>query len=82
MEQDIVTELRVKIPLAVAAVGGAAALHVAAEEVDDTVLNLLCDICKIHVVPATSRAFDLQIIAVVLVESLQTLDQEEVDSKP
>ena len=70
VEPNIVTEVRVRVEADVPAVERATAVHVAPEDVDDAVLDLFCDFEQVHVVARASRAFDLQLFAVVLVEAL------------
>ena len=82
MEPDIIPEVWVAIQLRVPTVGGTSTLCVTTENMDDPVLDLLRHLNEVHVVPAAGGTLDLEIVAIVLVESLQTLDQEEVDSKP
>ena len=59
IEPDVVSEVRVMVEFRIAAVGRALALHVAAEDMNDAVLDLLCDLYKIHVIPASGRALHL-----------------------
>lgn len=56
MEGNVVAEMRVLVQQLAAAVASAVALVVAGEQVDDAVLNLFCDLRKVHVVAAASRA--------------------------
>lgn len=82
VEPDVVTEMWICVELRVPTVRSTPSLGVTSKYMDDTMLNLLSDIGQIHVVTATRRAFDLQIITVVLIEPLQTLNQEEVHREP
>ena len=82
MEPDVIPEVWVAIQLGVPAVRGTPTFRITTEDVDDPVLDLFRDLNEVHVIPAASRALDLQVIAVVLVEPLQTLNQEEVDRQP
>lgn len=61
MEQHIVAEVAVKVPLPVAAISCTTAIHVAAKDVDDAVLNFFCDVGQVHVVATASRALDLEL---------------------
>lgn len=49
---------------------------------NDPVLDLLGHLSEVHVVATTSGALHLELRAIVLMESLERLDQEEVGSKP
>ena len=82
VEPDVIPEVWVAIELDVTAIGRPLAFDVATKDVNDAMLNFLGDVRKIHVVPRTRGTFDLHLITVVLVKSLQALNQEEVDSKP
>ena len=66
----------------VSAIGSAPTAAVAAKDVYDAVLQFFSNVRKVHLVAASSRALDLQLVTVVLVEALETLDEEEVDSEP
>lgn len=55
--------------------------NIPAEDMDYAVLDLLGDGSKIRIISAADRAFDLQVIAVVLVESLERLDKQKVGRK-
>lgn len=82
VEPHIITEVRITIQLDVAAIRGTLALAVTSKDVNDSVLNLLSDVGEIHVIAATSWAFNLHFVSVILVEPLKTLDEDEVDSEP
>ena len=45
-------------------------------------LDLLRDADEVHVLAAAGWTLDLQVIPVILVEPLQTLDEQEVDREP
>jgi hypothetical protein len=49
---------------------------------DDTMLDLISDICQVHLVSTASRAFHLQAVAVELMESLKRLNDKEGGSEP
>lgn len=97
VEVDIVAEVRVPVELWVASVDGTSAVLVPAEDVDQAVLDLLGASRKVHVLQVSGKpylaherahvatagwALDLQILPIVLVESLQTLNEEQVDGEP
>lgn len=51
--------MRIEVELRVATVRGAPAVHVATKDVDDTMLDLLSDANKVHIVTASRGTFDL-----------------------
>lgn len=82
VEPDVVTEVGVTVQLDVTTIRCPLTLTITSENVDDAVLNLFGDVCEVHVIPTASRAFYLDLVSVVLVESLERLYQEEVYSQP
>lgn len=74
--------MRIAVQLGVAAIRRASSLDIAPKDVDDAVLDFLRDFGEVHVFTATGGALDLEVIAVILVKPLQTLDEQEIDSKP
>ena len=62
-------------------IGSTLAFVVPSENMYDTVLNLLSNRKEIHVFATSGRTFNLQVITVVLVESLQTLNKYKVGCK-
>jgi L-rhamnose isomerase len=78
VEEHIVPKVRVTIKLFVSTIGRAAALYIASKDVNEPMLNLIGNLGEVHVVAATSGALNLQIAAIVLVEPLQRLNQQEV----
>lgn len=70
------------VKLGIAAVRRSPSLHVATENVDDAMLNLLGDTNKIHIIATAGGALNLEVVTVVLVESLQTFNEEEVCREP
>lgn len=78
----VIPEVRVAVQLDAAAVRGALALDIAPEDMDDTMLDLFSHVREVHEVAAPSWTLDLHLVTVVLVEPLETLDQEEIDRKP
>lgn len=59
IEPNVITEVGIGIQLGVSAVGGTFSFMVAAENMDDAVLNLFSDIGQVHEIAATSGALDL-----------------------
>ncbi len=60
MEPDVVTEVWVVIELRVPAVSSALPFHIPAKNVDNAVLDFLCHLNKVHIIPAAGRALDLR----------------------
>lgn len=71
MEPNKVSEMRIAIQFDVPAISSATPIHIATEDVNDTMLNLLGHFSKVHIISATGWTFDLELRAVVLVESLE-----------
>ena len=100
VEPHVIPEVGIVVELRIAAISGTLAFHIAAEDVDNTVLYLLSNLHQVHIITAPLGAFDLsgcgqhhvrnvegvktclKLIAIELVESLQALDEEEVDGQP
>lgn len=82
VEPDIVTEVWVTVQLDISTVRRPFAVPVTSEDVNDTVLDLFSDVGEVHVVPTAGRALYLDLVSVVLIESLERLNQEEVYSQP
>ena len=55
---------------------------IAPKDMDDAVLQFFGDVREVHVVPAVRGTLDLELVAVVLIEALETFDEEEVDGQP
>lgn len=82
VEPDIIAEVRVEVQRIVSTVRSSPAIHITAENMDDTVLNLFGDTDKVHVFSTSCRALHLYLVAVILVETLKTLDEQEVGGEP
>lgn len=74
--------MRVSVELDIPTIGRPLTLDVTAKDMDDTMLDLLGNVRKAHVITAASWAFHLEVIAVVLIEALQAFDEQEVDGEP
>lgn len=74
--------MRVVIKLDIPTIGSPFTLDIATKDMDDTMLDLLGDVGKVHVIAAAGGTFDLEFVSVVLVEALEGFDEEEVDSQP
>jgi hypothetical protein len=82
VKPDVVSEVGVIIKLVVAAIGRTTAVSISSKDMNDPVLDFLCNRGQIHVVSAPGGAFYLEIVTVVLVKPLQTLNEQEVSSEP
>lgn len=82
IEPHVVAEVGIVIQLVVSPVRRSTALHVAPEDMNDSVLDLLCDRDEVHVHATPSGALDLKVVAIVLVKPLQALNEQEVGGKP
>jgi hypothetical protein len=71
IEPNVVAEVRVVVELNVAAICSTLTLKIAAKDVNDAMLDLLGNVRKVHVVAAASRTLYLNLVAIVLIESLK-----------
>lgn len=81
VEENVISKVGVTIEFLVPTVRRTPAVHVASKDVNETMLDLFSDLGEVHVVAAASRALDLEVAAVVLVEALKGLDEQEVDGE-
>lgn len=77
----IVSEMRVTIKLCVSTICGSTAFYVSSEDVNNSMLYLFRYCAEVHIVTTSSRAFDLKIVSIVLIEPLERLDEKEVRCK-
>ena len=77
-EPNIVPEERVEVEFLVSSIESATPVNVAAKNVDDTMLNFFGYLEKIHIIPAASRTFHLQFVAIILIEPLNALNKQKV----
>lgn len=82
VEPDIITEMWITVQFRIATISRSSSLNIAPKDVDDTVLNLLRNFDEVHVFATACRAFDLKVIPIILIKSLKTFDEQEVDSEP
>ena len=68
---DVVPEMLIMVHLLVRSVRCTTSVAIPSEDVDNTMLDLLRYCTEIHVITTTRRAFDLEVITVVLVEPLE-----------
>jgi hypothetical protein len=86
VEMNVIPEMRISVEFGVTTVNGSSTMFISAEEMDESMLNLLGTSSEVHellvslvqrqarkaYITTTGRTFDLKVLAVVLVESLQT----------
>ena len=82
VEENQVLKVRVLVHLHVPSVRRAVPVAVLGEDPDDPGLDLLGDVGEMHVVSAVRGALDLETVSVVLVETLERFDEEEVGREP
>jgi hypothetical protein len=82
VEQNTITEVRIFLELGVIGHGRAHSVLVTKKEPDQPPAELVRDLEYRHHVPRTSRTLDLEVIPVVVVETLERLDEEVVDREP
>ena len=70
-ELYVVPEMLIMVHLLVRSVCRTTSVAIPSEDVDNTMLDLLRYCTEIHVITTTRRAFDLEVITVVLVEPLE-----------
>ena len=79
---NIIPKVWIKIQLLITTVGCATSFRIATKDMDNAMLNLFCDVRQVHVLAASCRALDLEVISVILVEPLQRLYEKEIHSQP
>lgn len=77
-EPNVVPEEGIKIEFLVSSVESTTPMNIAAKDMNDTMLNFFGNLKQIHVVPTAGGALHLQIITIILMESLKALNKQEV----
>jgi len=77
-EPNIVPKEGIKIEFLVSSVESATPMYISAKDMNNAMLNFFGYLKQIHIFPTAGGALHLQIITVVLIESLKTLDKQEV----
>jgi hypothetical protein len=86
VEMNVIPEMGISVEFGVSTIDGSSTMFISAEEMDESMLNLLGASSEVHellvslvqrrerkaYITTTGRTFDLEVLAVVLVESLQT----------
>jgi hypothetical protein len=81
-EPDIIPEERIKVELLISSVKCPTAMDVSAKNMDDPMLNFFGHLKQIHVIAAASGTLHLNFIAVILMEPLKALYEQEVYRQP
>jgi hypothetical protein len=77
-EPNIVPKEGIKIEFLVSSIESAASMYITAKDMNDAMLNFFGYLKQIHIFPTAGGALHLQLVTVVLMESLKALDQQEV----
>lgn len=82
VEMNVILEMGISVKLGITTVHCSSTMFVSGEDMDKTMLNFFCRAGEGHVVSASCRTFDSETIAVILVESLERLDEQKIDGEP
>lgn len=82
VEMNVILEVGVSVKLGITTVHRSSTMFVSGEDMDKTMLNFFCRAGEGHVVPAPCGTLDSEAIAVILMESLERLDEQKVDGEP
>ena len=74
--------MSVLIPLGITTIRRPLPVRTTLEDANVAILDILRNVREVHHLAGAGRALDLQAAAVVLVEALEGLDEEEVDGQP
>src|SRR5476649_1323135 len=82
VEEQVVTEMRVMLELRALAEDRPLAVGLPRKEPDDAARQLIRDPGDRDVTPRSGRAFDLEIVAVIAMETAERGDDEEIERQP
>src|SRR5688572_23870297 len=82
VEEDVVAEMRIVLILALTAEYGPVAVFPAEKQACQASRQLGRNAAEIHEIAGTGGELDLKVVAVVVIELLQRLDEEVVHGKP
>lgn len=82
VEENIVLKVGVKVELVIVTVEGSLSSLILSKDVNETMLNLLSNLGKVHVVAGASGALDLETVSVVQVVSLEGLNEQKGGREP
>lgn len=82
IKPHIISKVRIEVQPLVPSVRRPPPAHVSPKDMYNPMLDLLRNICEVHVVPGAGRTLHLEVVAVVLVETLQRLNEEEINREP
>jgi hypothetical protein len=77
-EPNIVPKEGIKIEFLVSSIESATSMYITAKDMNDAMLNFFGYLKQIHIFPTAGGALYLQLVTVVLMESLKALDKQEV----
>jgi hypothetical protein len=77
-EPNIIPKEGIKIEFLVSSIESAAPMYITAKDMNDAMLNFFGYLKQIHIFPTAGGALHLQLVTVVLMESLKALDKQEV----
>jgi hypothetical protein len=86
VEVDVIPEMGISVEFGVSTINGSSTMFISTKEMDESMLDFLGTSSEVHellvslslyerskaYITTTGRTFDLEVLAVVLVESLQT----------
>jgi hypothetical protein len=87
VEMDVIPEMGISVEFGVSTINGSSTMFISAKEMDESMLDFLGTSSEIHellvslirrraqkaYITTTGRTFDLEVLTIVLVESLQTI---------
>src|SRR5258708_6573235 len=82
MEQKVVTPVEITLQLVVFRIVRAVSRLAPQEKADEALREFIGTLLQGQILARSRRALDLKIVAVVMIELLQSLDQQVVDGKP
>lgn len=82
MEPHVVLPMLVEIETVITVVDTSSSIVSSSEKMLKAMLDLLRDLAQVHIVTTSSGTLDLELGSVEEEETLQRLDQQEVDTEP
>lgn len=82
IKPHIIPKVRIEIQPLISPIRRPPPTHIAPKDMYDPMLDLLSDVREVHEVSRAGGTLYLEIVTVILVETLQGLNEEEVDREP
>jgi hypothetical protein len=82
VEPNIIPEEGIKVEFLVSSIERAAPMNISAKNMDDTMLNFFGYLKQVHIFATAGGTFYLQLAAVVLMEPLKALNEQEIHCQP